>query len=211
VRRLLVCVLLIAAAACKRETAVEKAPAESAKPARPSSHGPLPAPAIASAGEATAPRPTVSTPTRCAGDGSYDAAVECFRMAAHLAFTITDVRQFRAAGEMTRPTPGMETVRFRANNGMWVAETKPGGLLWTHDGKKVPGPDFAVRIYQRTTLYFDPQKREGFAQRMDDDTVLNHYRFTNANTGELHDVWVSPKTGDIVRMRTGTWMMDVGR
>lgn len=167
-------------------------------------------------GEGRKQRPTTSTPRACAGDGSYDAAVECFRIASHLAFTITDVRSFKAVGEMTRPTPGAEVVHFKANNGEWKAETHPGGLLWTHDGKRASGPDYADRIYQRTTLYLDPAKREAWAQRLDDDTpvngvLCNHYHFTDANSGDPHDIWVSRETGDIVRMRIGSWMMDVSR
>ena len=58
--------------------------------------------------------------------------------------------------------------------------------------------DLVARLQQRVTLAFDPQKKEGAPQLVE----AGHYRFTNANTGEIHDVWVSPDNR-ITRMTIG--------
>ena len=66
-----------------------------------------------------------------------------------------------------------------------------------------PAPAYGNRLYQRVTLAFDPQKKEGDAQLIATDGTSNHYRFTNANTGEVHEVWVSAKDGHVERMKIG--------
>ena len=65
-------------------------------------------------------------------------------------------------------------------------------------------PAFGKRVYQRVTLAFDPQKKEGAAQLVEP----GHYRFTNAKHSEVHDVWVTDgsrvqrmKIGDAVELR----------
>src|SRR4051812_1855154 len=81
-------------AACSRE-----------KPAPP----PAPAPVTATRAPAATPvitgvKPVVaSTPSHCAGDGSYQQAVDCFRIADHLRFTYND-----GSGELKRPAQGAE-------------------------------------------------------------------------------------------------------
>jgi hypothetical protein len=208
VRRIGVVMLIAAAAACKRE---EPAPAALKPPTSitvpPSTtHAAVPPPA----------RPKTSTPQQCAGDGSYEAALACYRMASHLKFGITDVNGLHITGEMRRPTPGAETVRFSGSEGDWEGITKPNGIAWTHNGKPERGSDMAMRLYQRLTIFPDPQKREGWPQRLDDGVDVNgvpcnRYHFTDANNGAVYDVWVSTTIGDVARVRIGTWMMDVSR
>jgi hypothetical protein len=201
--------LLLAAAACKRQEpapAALKPPTSITVPPSTTTHTAAPPPA----------RPKVSTPQQCAGDGSYEAALACYRMASQLKFGITDVNGFHISGEMRRPTPGAETLRFSGSEGDWEGITKPNGIAWTHNGKPERGSDMAMRLYQRLTIFPDPQKREGWPQRLDDGAdvngvACNRYHFTDANNGAVYDVWVSTTTGDVARVRIGTWMMDVSR
>lgn len=56
-------------------------------------------------------------------------------------------------------------------------------------------------------MVLDPQKKEGApllagVERLGGDTV-NHYHFTNANSGETNDVWVSTLDGRIVKWTAG--------
>jgi hypothetical protein len=145
-----------------------------------------------------------STPARCAGDGSYVQALECFRITSGFHFTLGDV-----TGEMTRPTPGMEKVTFKGSDGVnWSGEAKKAGVVWTRNGKhELSPPDITNRVWQRTTMLLDPQKKEGKAQLVGAETVngepCNHYHFTNANNGEANDVWVSTKDGRMVKWTMG--------
>ena len=114
-----------------------------------------------------------------------------------------------AKGEMTRPTPGMERVHFKAGDGAtWTGEAKHSGVVWSRDGKhEMSPPDITNRVWQRTTMVLDPQKKEGRAQLVGTDTVggesCNHYHFTNANNGEANDVWVSTRDGRMVKWNMG--------
>ena len=144
-----------------------------------------------------------STPSRCAGDGSYVQALECFRITSGFHFTLGDV-----SGEMTRPTPGMEKVTFKSDGATWIGEAKKAGVVWTRNGKhELSPPDITNRIWQRTTMLLDPQKKEGKPQFVGAETVngesCNHYHFTNANNGEANDVWISAKDGRIVKWTMG--------
>lgn len=108
----------------------------------------------------------------------------------------------QAEGDVTRKTIGTEVVTFKNGGDEWRATAGPRGVTWEKRGggqwKSATPPAFGNRVYQRTTLAFDPQKKEGSAQRVE----ANHYRFTNANTGEVHDVWVTNESR-IARMTIG--------
>ena len=170
--------------------------------------------------KAAAPQPTVtfptaapkvkSTPQKCGGDGSYAAALDCFRMTRGFDFSVKD-SDVTAAGAMHRPSPGAERLEIRTKNaGTWTAEAKAAGVVWTHDGKRETNePAWADRIWQRTTLFLDPQKKEGTPQLAGSDADTNHYRFTDANSGTKYDVFVSKRDGAITRVRIGTFEMNV--
>lgn len=148
---------------------------------------------------------TKSTPSRCAGRGTYEDALDCFRMTSGFHFTLDG-----ANGDMTRPTPGMESVRFAEKGGAtWLGEAKKAGVVWSRNGKhELSPPDETNRVWQRTTMVLDPQKKEGTAQMAGVESVkaepCNHYHFTNANSGEVNDVWVSTKDGRIVKWKAGS-------
>lgn len=118
-----------------------------------------------------------------------------------------------AEGDLTRRTIGAESIQFRANGEEWRTSTGPMGLAWERRQggawKAATGPAYGNRLFQRVTLAFDPQKKEGEAQLVGTEDGANHYRFTNANTSEVHDVWVNiaderierVKIGDVFEMR----------
>jgi Domain of unknown function (DUF4412) len=191
---------LFVLAACGREI---RAP----EPQSTQTPTPKPAP-----GNVTVPvsRPRiVLSAQRCGGDGGYAAGIDCFRVTAGYRFVIVDGAA-HADGEMARRTPGAENVRFRltgksGSDGEWLGIAKQSGIVWYRDGKRVNGePAIVDDIYQRTTLVFDPQKKEREAKLGGVETIdsidCNHYRFTDANNGEVHDVWISKSTGDFVRI-----------
>lgn len=112
-----------------------------------------------------------------------------------------------AEGRMTRPTVGAEVVEFRANGEEWRGSAGVKGLTWE---KRVAGnwtatepPAYANRLYQRVTVAFDPQKKEGNAALVESDADTKHYRFTNANTGEVHDVIVNLADDSVQRITIG--------
>lgn len=113
----------------------------------------------------------------------------------------------RAEGEMSRETIGKEQVTFTANGEEWRAATGRKGVVWERrDGSKwteVNAPDYGNRLFQLVTLAIDPQKTEGAAQLTGSENFLNHYRFTNANTGAVHEVWVDQKDSHVARMKIG--------
>jgi len=185
VKRAIVASLLLAA--CARH--------ETPAPSRPA---PAPAPVVAHR-TFTVPKPHgVSTPAKCAGDGSYDQAVECFRMSSGFRFRVTSPA-LTAAGTLQRPRLGEERVTI----GEWTAETKPSGIVWTRGGKAATPTAELERLHQRLTLYLDPQKKEGAPQLADSTAKANHYHFTDANSGEAYDVYVAKDDGRIVELRAG--------
>jgi len=195
--------LIVLAAACGRE---QPKPATGTTEAPPA---PVPAASMTPAPMPPPPKPHL-TPDRCNGDGSYAAAIDCFRQTAGFHFVILD-GSARAEGEMARTAVGAESVRFRltgsgASDGEWIALSKGTAISWFRNGKRITAePPVADTVYQRTTLTFDPQKKEKDAQlagrqRMD-DVDCNHYRFTDANNGDAHDVWISRSTGDLVKTK----------
>ena len=54
------------------------------------------------------------------------------------------------------------------------------------------------------TVAFDPQKKEPEALLVASESlggeVCQHYRFTNANTLEVHDVWIRRRDGSLARV-----------
>jgi len=145
-----------------------------------------------------------STPQQCAGNGSYEQGLDCFRMTTGFHFTLDGLH-----GEMTRPTPGLERVQFKSADGVtWIGEAKHQGVVWTRNGTHdLSPPDVVNHVWQRTTMVLDPQKKEGSPQLVGSEPVsgepAKHYRFTNANSGEANDVWVSTRDGRIVKWIAG--------
>lgn len=178
----MVCIVLFAA--CSRESA---------------------APPAQTATVATAPAPAASTtvPAPQVGAASYDDAMNWFRSAPAFRFVI-DEAGVHAEGEMKRGTVGAETATFRVNGEEWRATSGVRGLTWERRGgntwSAADTPAWGGRLYQRITVAFDPQKKEGTAQAVEP----GHFRFTDANSGAVHDVWV--RDGRIERMKIGDSM-----
>ena len=194
-------IALVLCAACGREEPSNTT--TTATPAPPATTIPATPP--------TAPRTANrSTPQKCAGDGSYEQALDCFRMSSGFHFTLDGVR-----GEMTRPTPGLDRVQFKSADGVtWIGEAKHQGVVWSRNGAHEQSPpDVVNRVWQRTTMVLDPQKKEGSPQLAGTETIsgepCNHYHFTNANTGEANDVWISTRDGRIVKWKMGKSTLDV--
>jgi len=201
-------ILLLLCAACGREERDTTTTMPNTPP--PMRKSVAPATPLSTAAPSTPRGPNRSTPQRCAGDGSYESALDCFRISSGFHFAMTD-----AKGEMTRSTPGMERVRFKSGDGAtWVGEAKPAGVVWSRDGKhELSPPEVTNRIWQRTTMVLDPQKKEGAPQLAGVESIngepCNHYHFTNANSGEANDVWVSTKDGRIVKWKAGTATLEL--
>ena len=204
-RRAFLLFLIVLAAACGRERtqpATSTTGSTEAPPARSSTSSATPAPPS---------RPKVHfTPQQCSGDGSYAVAIDCFRQTAGFHFVITE-GSARAEGDMARAAVGAESIRFRlsgtgTNDGNWRGLSKGTVISWSRDGKAVTAePPIADTVYQRTTLSFDPQKKEKEAEpagtEMVDGIDCNHFHFTDANNGDSHDVWISRATGDLVKTK----------
>lgn len=143
---------------------------------------------------------------RPAAAATYENAIHWFRSAPAFRFVLRDA-DVRAEGRMTRKAVGAETVELRANGVEWRASSGPLGVTWERrEGGKwttADAPPFGNRVYQRVTLAIDPQKREGAAQLAGSDGSSSRYRFTNANSGELHEVWVARSGGHVERMTIG--------
>lgn len=159
-------------------------------------------------------KPNRSTPQKCAGDGSYEQALDCFRISSGFSFELADAHGVQVQGKMTRSTPGMERVQFKASDGVsWTGEAKASGVVWSRNGKHEKAPlDITNRVWQRTTMVLDPQKKEGAPQPAFEKSggeTLNHYHFTNANSGEANDVWVSARDGRIVKWKIGTSTLEM--
>ena len=136
---------------------------------------------------------------------SYDEAMVWLKSTPGFHFVIDDAG-LHAEGDMTRPTVGAERIAFRANGDEWSAEAGPQGVTWTKGGAPVATPEWGNRLYQRVTIAFDPQKKEGTAQLASSDGASSLYRFTNANTGDVHEVWVSNADNHVERMKIGNAM-----
>jgi hypothetical protein len=168
-------------------------------------------PATASGTVATAPA-TTSSPAAVpavSDKGSYDEAMLWLKTNPGFRFSLTDGK-LTAEGEMKRPRVGMEEVTFQADGREWRGVSGTRGVVWsTRQGsgwKEETPPDYAGRVFQRVTFAFDPQKKEGTAQLASSDPETNLYRFTDANTGRLHEVRVRKSDGSINSIRIGTDM-----
>lgn len=201
-RRAFLLSLIVLAAACGRESK------QSSTATTGTTEAPPERPPVAAT---TPPAPRAHlTPQHCNGDGSYAVAIDCFRQTAGFHFVITE-GSTRAEGDMARAAVGAENVRFTltgsgTNDGKWLGLSKGSTIAWSRDGKAIgTEPPIADTVYQRTTLSFDPQKKEKEAQpagtEMIDGIDCNHLRFTDANNGDTHDVWISRATGDLVKTK----------
>ncbi len=189
--RLLVFLLLLAA--CSRETAAPQPP-------DPTPPRDLTKTATASA---TAPVEPVPVPP---SNGTYDKAMTWLRSTKGFRFVV-DEAGVHAEGRMTRETVGAESIEVKVNGEEWRAKTSAQGVTWERrgGGKWFPAamPAWGSRLFQRVTLAFDPQKKEGAAQLAGTEGATNHYRFTNANTGEVHEVWVAQSDSHVERIKIG--------
>ena len=124
--------ILLLCAACGREE-----PSNTTTTAAPS---PVPTTSIPATAPVAPRAANRSTPQKCAGDGSYEQALDCFRISSGFHFTLDGVR-----GEMTRPTPGMERVQFKAADGVtWIGEAKHQGVVWSRNGAHELSPPHVV-------------------------------------------------------------------
>jgi hypothetical protein len=145
-----------------------------------------------------APKPAAvpAPPAKAPETGSYEAAVERFRISKGFHFTFNG-----GEGSLERPRQGMERVRVRTGHDEWVAEVKPVGVVWSKNGKhEMDVPESLQRLFQRVTIFPDPQKKEESAQRIGDTFV-----FTNANGGEHYVVRVVD--GNIVELKIDSQTM----
>jgi hypothetical protein len=176
-------VLAIVFAACGRET---------------------PAPPTPAAPPAPAAQPARPVPQQAGA--SYKDAMLWLKSAPAFHFVLDD-HGVHAEGDLQRRTVGLESVQFTASGTEWRASSGPRGVTWEKRsaGKWTAAatPEWGNRIYQRLTLALDPQKKEGDAQMVGSEGTAKHYRFTNVNTGEVHDVWVG-MNGQVERMTVGS-------
>lgn len=186
--RLLVFSLLIAA--CSQETPAPPPPAATATATPP----------------ATATQPVQPVEPVPVVKGTYDEAMKWFGSANGFTFVLDD-SGVHAEGRMTRKTVGAESVEFRANGTEWRATSSALGVTWERRNggswTKAETPEFGNRVYQRLTLGVDPQKKEGAPQLAGTEGTSNRFRFTNANTGQVHEVWVAQGDSHLERMKIG--------
>jgi hypothetical protein len=137
-----------------------------------------------------APTPVIVAPAKAPETGSYEGAVERFRIAKGFHFTFNG-----GEGLLERPRQGMERMKVRTGNNDWVAEVKPNGVVWTRNSKhETDVPQSLQQLFQRVTIFPDPQKKEGSTQRVGDT-----FTFTNANGGQHYVVKVL--NGNIVELK----------
>lgn len=147
---------------------------------------------------ATATTPPANASTSApAPSASYDDAVRWFRTTPGFHFVIEE-GGVRAEGDMTRATLGAEEVNITVNGEQWSAKSGAKGVVWQRGGKEVASPEWGNRVFQRVTVAFDPQKSEGQAQLVEP----GHFRFTDANSGAVHDVRVNA-AGQIEKISIG--------
>lgn len=195
--RLTITLLLLVTLACSRET---PAPPQTVTTATTTTTAAVATDPSAVSTAAGAPPRSASTP-----HPSYDEAMNWFRSSDGFRFALQE-GDVRAEGQMSRETVGKEQVTFRAGSEEWRASAGPQGVTWERRSGSawVPtaAPPFGNRVYQRVTLAFDPQKKEGAPQLIEGEPGETHYRFTDANSGNVHDVWVSAD-GQVKRIRIG--------
>jgi hypothetical protein len=155
---------------------------------------------------ATAPPAAVEPTPVPPSEGTYDQAITWLRATPGFAFVL-DEGEVHAEGRMRRATVGAESIEFKANGEEWRAKSGAQGVTWERrSGGKwsvTAAPLYGNRLFQRVTLAFDPQKKEGAAQLAGSGGTSNHYRFTNANSGEVHEVWVAKSDSHVERIKIG--------
>jgi len=167
---------------------------------------PLPSTSTTTTTTTAAPPPATTTSVPVLQKGTYDEALLWFRSVKTFHFVLED-GGVHAEGDVTRSTPGAEKVQFRANGKEWLAEATAKGVTWKRrEGsawRNAETPEFGPRLYQRVTLPFDPQKKEGVPLLASEEGETNLYRFTNANTGDVHEMWVKKRDGAVERIKIG--------
>ena len=128
---------------------------------------------------------------------TYDDAVTWFRTTPGFHFVVEE-GGVRAEGDMARERVGAESITVSAGGETWTAASGIQGVTWQRGGQPSAAPEWGNRAFQRVTVAFDPQKQEGAAQEVEP----GHFRFTDANSGQVHDVWVND-AGQITRMTIG--------
>ncbi|HET7433541.1 MAG TPA: hypothetical protein VFN10_02380 [Thermoanaerobaculia bacterium] len=183
-RRLALAVVLLTLA-CSRET---HAPATATQ-----------APVPVATGTASAPTTVTSTnaPQATPAAPSYQKSIDWLRTTRGFHFVI-DVDDIHGEGDLFRTAIGAERIRVTMKEGTWIAAAKPEGVVWFREERgtraRTATPDGGDRLWQRVTIAFDPQKKEG-APLFED----GHFRFTDANTGNTHQVWVNAR-GQVERI-----------
>jgi hypothetical protein len=181
--------LLLTALACSRETPAPPPTATTAPPVTTT---------VTTTSAAPAPAPATK--------GTYEEALLWLRSAPSFHF-VMDAENLHVEGDMLRRTVGAETVHVRVNGQEWRATAGRQGVSWERrqgaSWKEAPAPEYGNSVYQRVTLPIDPQKKEGAAQLVATEAAANHYRFTDLNSGLVHDLWVNTADGHVERMKIG--------
>jgi hypothetical protein len=194
--------MILLTIACGRETAAPPAADTTAMETE------APAPQTASTPPVVVPPPASEVKPLPGQErkASYDDAIAWFRSTERFRFVL-DEAGTHAEGDVARKTVGAETVTMTVGTNRWRASAGPRGVTWEIDrgGRwlKQEAPPNGSRLYQRVTLAFDPQKKEGAAQYVDSTATSDHFRFTDANTGNVHDAWVNRTTGALERLTIG--------
>ncbi|HEX8154107.1 MAG TPA: hypothetical protein VF698_13320 [Thermoanaerobaculia bacterium] len=166
VRLLLIALVLVA---CRKEVPIAKTAAPPAT--------------ATTAPAAPAPKPQ--------SEHTYRGAGEWFNSTHGFRFTMKGAG-FDVAGAMLRTTPGAERVRFDAGGRQYQGVAERTGVVWyTRAGggtwAKGTPPPYADQVYQRATIFIDPAKVEGEAQR-----TGSGFRFTDTNGGDRHELTLDP-------------------
>lgn len=177
-RRLLPAAVLLSTAlviACGRE--------------QPATDTPPPASSTTTATATTAPPTATAPPPVPANAPTYEGAAQWYARTRGFHFTMKSA-EFAIEGDLERITPGAERVRFTHDGSEWIGAAERSGVVWYKRANgswtKSAPPPFADMAFQRATLWFDPQKKEGSAQKNGEQG----YRFTDANSGSVYDVGV---------------------
>lgn len=174
---------------------------------------PVPGATATTSTQASTSQPPVMTPAPASTtkkvDASYAGAMQWFRGTKGFHF-ILDENGRRAEGDLARATIGQERVRFSADGSEWLGIARKTGVHWYRrngsgwTAEKAP-PELANSVWQRTTMAFDPMKKEGEAQADGSESIdgvpHNRFRFTNANTGDVHQLSVSTTKGNIAKLK----------
>jgi hypothetical protein len=149
---------------------------------------------------------TATTPAASTGH-TYAGALDWYRSTKGFHYVVDD-GTLHAEGDVTRERIGQEKVTMRTADGDFRAEPTTLGIQWQKlAGKQWKGtapPPYGNRLYQRLTMAFDPQKKEGDAQVVASDAQTTLYRFTDANTGEVYDASVSSVDGHLQHLKVGS-------